>query len=497
MEKYSREQGDINSTAMREAYAKRNWSSQTQALVEEDAAYFLHQSLSTPVLQALSRAEGIYIYDLEGKGYIDMHGNGVHSAGFNNDAVIEAAMAALRSKNTFTPRRYTNEHAVALARKLVAITPEGLDRVLFAPGGSEAIEMAVMLAKQVTGKWKTISFWDSYHGNGFQASSIGGEQLFKGGNGPMMPGALHVEFPNYYRNPWGFATEQQIDDEIIRQMRILFEKEGDIACVIGEPVSATPIFPSRSFWVRVKALCEEFGALLIFDEIIEGFGRTGRMFACEHYVTPDVLVLGKSLGGGLLPLAAIVAHERYNVLQHRAIGHFTHEKNGLCSAVGLAMIDYLEQHRLVQQAAEVGRLALEWMEGMKSRRPSVGNVCGMGLHLGIELVNINVNEHGAQAEASAAAGPGREGQSAERASAAGQSADRLSAAAGPSVEEMAEMAMYKALERGVAFKIIEGSVITLRPSLLISWDEMRWALEQIEASIEEVENGCYYGEYGQ
>ncbi|BBI32649.1 (R)-1-hydroxy-2-aminoethylphosphonate ammonia-lyase [Cohnella abietis] len=454
MNTYSKEQGDVNATELRRKYTDRNLSAAAKALADEDAAYFIHQSLSTPVLNVLSRAEGIYIYDLDDKAYIDMHGNGVHAAGFNNDTIIEAAIAALRDKNTFTPRRYTNRHAVALAKKLVEITPAGLDRVLFAPGGSEAIEMAVMLAKQVTGKWKTISFWDSYHGNGFQASSIGGEELFKGGNGPMMPGALHVEFPNYYRNPWGFTTQEAVDDEIIRQMSILFEKEGDIACVIGEPVSATPIVPSPTFWVRVKALCEKHGALLIFDEIIEGFGRTGRMFACEHFVTPDILVLGKSLGGGLLPFAGIVANERFNVLQHRSIGHFTHEKNGLCSAVGLAMITYLQEHELVRQADEVGTLALQWLEAMKERRPSVGHIYGKGLHIGIELVIDKKDKHKAIADA--------------------------------------EMVMYKAMERGIAFKIIEGNFITLRPSLLIQWDEMKLALEQIEACIQEVEEGLYY-----
>jgi len=454
MEVYSREQGDVNATEIRRKYAQRNLSAAAQAMVDADAAYFLHQSLSTPVLNVLSRAEGIYIYDLDGKPYIDMHGNGVHNAGFNNDAVIEAAIAALRQKNTFTPRRYTNERAIALARKLVEVTPEGLDRVLFAPGGSEAIEMAIMLAKQVTGKWKTISFWDAYHGNGFQASSIGGERLFKAGNGPMVPGALHVEFPNYYRNPWGFATQEAVDDEIIRQMTVLFEKEGDIACVIGEPVSATPVVPSRSFWARVKALCDKHGALLIFDEIIEGFGRTGSLFACEHYVTPDILVLGKSLGGGLLPLAAIVASARCNVLGHRSIGHFTHEKNGLCCAVGLAAIEYLQAHKLAERADEIGRRSLQWLEEMRDRRSSVGNICGMGLHIGIELVNNKREKVRAVTEA--------------------------------------EMVMYKAMERGVAFKIIEGNVITLRPSLLIGWDEMQAALTHIEACIEEVENGIYY-----
>lgn len=448
MNDYQKEQGDINISKWRAEFTDGNHSEQTRQMIADDAKYFLHQSLSTPVLNALSRAEGIYIYDLDGKGYIDMHGNGVHNAGFNNDEVIEAVIEKLRAKNTFTPRRYTNESAIKLAKKLVEITPEGLDRVLFAPGGSEAIEMAIMLAKQVTGKWKTISFWDAYHGNGFQAASVGGERLFKIGNGPMVPGAFHVEYPNYYKNPWGFESQEQIDDEIIRQMSLLFEKEGDIACVVAEPISSTPIVASSSFWMSVKRLCEQHGALLIFDEIIEGFGRTGKMFACEHSVTPDILVLGKSLGGGLFPMAAIVANERFNTLQGVSIGHFTHEKNGLSAAAGLAMIQYLEKHDLAAHAGRVGAIAIEWLQAMQLRQPLVGHIHGIGLHIGIELVKDQATKEKALEEA--------------------------------------ERVMYKCMERGVAFKIIEGNVITLRPSLCISEAEMLWALEQVEASIAEV-----------
>ncbi|MFC4809751.1 aminotransferase class III-fold pyridoxal phosphate-dependent enzyme [Paenibacillus sp. GCM10023250] len=201
-------------------------------------------------------------------------------------------------------------------------------------------------------------------------------------------------------------------------------------------------------------MCEKYGALLIFDEIIEGFGRTGRMFACEHSVTPDVLVLGKSLGGGLLPFAGIVTREAYNTLPHVSIGHYTHEKNGLCAAAGLAMIEYVEKHDLVRQAERVGAFALDWLESLRAGCPLVSHVSGKGLHIGIELVKGVGAKEKAVAEA--------------------------------------EAVMYKAMERGVAFKIIEGNVITLRPSLLITEDEMRGALEIIGQCIREAADGCGY-----
>jgi 4-aminobutyrate aminotransferase len=446
-----REQGDVNTTAQRQAYWERRLSGEARRWWEEDRKYFLHQSLSTPVLNVLKGASGAWIEDLDGRRYLDMHGNGVHNAGFNNPHVIAAVRAALDSGLTFTPRRYTNIPAIELARKLAQITPEGLTRSLFCPGGSEAIEMALMLAKQVTGRFKTISYWDSYHGTTMGAASVSGEELFHGGAGPMVPGAFHVEFPNYYRNPWKFTDPDDVDTECLRQIETILRREPDVAAIIGEPISATPVMPRKQYWEGVQALCKRHGALLIFDEVIEGFGRTGRMFASEHYVTPDVLVLGKSLGGGIVPFAGIVTREEYNVLQHRSIGHYTHEKNPLCAAAGLAEIEYIERENLVQHARELGEHAKARLAGMQSRHPMIGDIAGTGLHLGIDLV--------------------RDRATRERA-----------------VEE-AEQVMFKAFDRGVAFKVIEGNVITLRPSLVITREEMDFVLDVLDESIGAVENG--------
>lgn len=449
-----REQGDINTSPIRAKYIERNVQGQARDLYNRDKDIFLHQNLSTPVLTVIDRADGAWLYDMEGKKYIDLHGNGVHNAGFNNDYIIEKLMKGLQEKKTFTPRRYTNEAAIELAEKLVSISPEGLDRVLFAPGGSEAIEMAITLAKHITGNWKTISFWDSFHGVGFQASSVGGERLFKKGRGPLVPGALHVEFPNYDRNNWNFCEAKQVDDEILRQLEILFEKEGDIACIIGEPISSTPVVPSKYFWEEVKKMCEKYGALLIFDEVIEGFGRTGKMFACEHFIVPDILVMGKSLGGGILPFAGILTREAYNVLQDCSIGHFTHEKNGLCALAGLGEIEYILDHNLVENANELGDYIMARFEKMKETHRMIGAVAGKGLHIGIDIVKNRETMERAPIEA--------------------------------------ENMMYMCMEDGVAFKLIESNIITLRPALVITRDEADFIVDTIEKAIARVENGEEY-----
>ena len=425
----SREQGDINASEQRDRYLL-GLDVQTRDWIAADAAIFLHQALSTPVMNVLSKTEGASIYDLQGNEYLDLHGNGVHNAGFSNPEVIEVVIQQLQSQLAFTPRRYTNIPAIRLAQKLVALTPEPLTRVLFCPGGSEAIEMAITLAKQVTGRWKTLSYWDSYHGNGFQAASVGGEAHFTGGNGPMVPGAFHVEFPNYYRNPWGLTDSEAIDDHYIRQLEVILQRNPDVAALVAEPISATPVVPSRSYWERVRALCDRYGIFLIFDEIIEGLGRTGRWFACEHYVTPDVLVLGKSLGGGLLPLAGIITKEQFNIVGHRSIGHYTHEKNPLSATAGLAAIQYLEEHRVIEHADAMGAYLLEGFRDMQECFPVIGHVAGRGLHIGLDLVTNRATK--------------------ERAI------------------TYAEQLMYACMEKGVAFKVIEGNVATIRPALTIT-----------------------------
>lgn len=436
------EQGDFNNTEERQRYFEGALDDETRHWIAEDAKYFLHQSLSTPVMNILSRTEGPYIYDLQGKRYLDMHGNGVHNAGFSNPEVIEAVKKQLDAQLAFTPRRFSNIPAIELAKKLAEIAPGDLCRCLFCPGGSEAIEMAIMLAKQVTGRWKTISFWDSYHGTGFQAASVSGEKHFTGGNGPMVPGAFHVEFPNYYRHPWGFKSAEEVDEECLRQIRLILKRNPDIAAIVAEPISATPVVPSRNYWQQVRQLCDEYGIFLIFDEIIEGFGRTGKMFASEHFVVPDVLVLGKSLGGGIAPFAGIVTKEKYNVLQHRSIGHYTHEKSPLCAVAALAEISYLESHALAENAASLGAYMMDRLSAMKEEHAAIGHVAGLGFHIGIDVVENRETKVRATA--------------------------------------LAEKMMYFCMGRGLAFKIIESNVITLRPSLVLNREQADFVLDTLD-----------------
>lgn len=442
-------EGDVNLSPRRARWQADVLDAPSRALLEEDARYFLHQSLSTPCLNALRGADGIYLEDLQGRRYMDFHGNSVHQVGFANPAVVAAIKTQL-DELSFCTRRYTNRVAVDLARKLADLAPGDLNKVLFAPSGTAAIGMALKLARVATGRHKTISMWDSFHGASLDAISVGGEELFRRGIGPLLPGAEHVPPPGEYRCVWDCATRGGCDLKCAAYIEYVLEKEGDVAAVIGETVRSTPTFPAPDFWRTVRRACDRHGTLLILDEIPTALGRTGAMFACEHYgVVPDMLVLGKGLGGGIMPLAALIAREGLDVAADRALGHYTHEKSPVGCAAGLATITYIEEQGLLRHARDLGRHALDRLEAMRTGHRLIGDVRGMGLLLGVELVTDR--------------------------------ATRMPAT------DQAEAVMYGALSRGLSFKVSMGNILTLAPPLIITRAELDRALDILDACLTDVE----------
>ncbi|MEC9349301.1 MAG: aspartate aminotransferase family protein, partial [Planctomycetota bacterium] len=304
-------EGDINLSARRSEWVEKNLDEETRKLLAEDSRLFLHQSLSTPCLDVLAHCEGAHIENLQGRRLLDFHGNNVHQVGFSHPKVIEAVKAQL-DELSFCTRRYTNLPAIELAATLCDLAPGDLGRVLFCPGGAGAMGMALKLARCATGRFKTISMWDSFHGASLDTISIGGEAFFREGMGPLLPGAEHVPPPDSYRCVWDCAGECNL--KCADYIDYVLEKEGDVAAVIAETVRSTPFIPPPDYWQRVRAACDRHGALLILDEIPHCLGRTGRMFTCEHYgVVPDMVVIGKGLGGGIFPFAALIAREELNL----------------------------------------------------------------------------------------------------------------------------------------------------------------------------------------
>jgi 4-aminobutyrate aminotransferase len=436
-------EGDLNLSPNRRAWQQSAMGPETRSWLDKDEQYFLRQSLSTPCLNVLARADGIYLEDIEGRRFMDFHGNDVHQVGFANAQVLAAVQRQMQDL-PFCPRRYTNIPAIQLAEKLATLAPGNLSKVLFAPGGTTAIGMAMKLARVATGRFKTISMWDSFHGASLDAISIGGEALFRSGIGPLLPGAEHVPPPDAGRCVFG--CHGTCDLRCADYIEYVLQKEGDVGAVIAETVRNTGIIPPPDYWKRVRAACDRHGALLILDEI-HGLGRTGSMFSCEQYgVVPDILVLGKSLGGALFPLAAIVARAELDVAPHMALGHYTHEKNPVACAAALATLEYIESEMLVEKSRSLGALALEQLRAMQGRQPHIGDVRGLGLLLNVEIV---------------ANGPSR-----------------------TPANHLADCVMYEALSRGLNFKVTMGNVISLAPPLVISEAELGRALEILEASLD-------------
>jgi len=446
-------ESEINRSSRRTAWQAGHLDEPTRHLLAEDARYFLHQSVSTPCLSAIRRAEGVWIEDFTGRRTLDFHGNNAHHLGYGHPRLIAAIKQQLDNLS-FAPRRFTCEPAIDLARKLVEISPPGLDKVLFATGGSDAVEIALKIARAATGRFKTVSFWDAFHGAGFGAASVGGEAQFRSGPiGPLLPGTEHVPPFACYRCPYGYPCDAHGQPQLdlcrltcATLVRYVLEREGDVAAVIAEPARATPYIPPPGFWAMVRQACHDHGTLLIFDEIPTGLGKTGRLFACEHDgVTPDLLVLGKALGGGVLPIAAVLARADLDVGGAYAFGHYTHEKNPVICRAALTTLEIIEDEGLVENARCQGERALQRLQEMQARYPLIGDVRGRGLLLGVELVNDRESKTPAN--------------------------------------DAAEAVLYHALSRGLSFKISLGNVLTLTPPLIITAAEMDAALAILAESI--------------
>ena len=370
----------------------------------------------------------------------------MHQVGFGHPLVVRAIREQMETL-PFCTRRYTNIPAIELARKLTERAPGSLGKVLFAPGGAAAVGIALKLARMATGRFKTLSMWDSFHGASLDTISIGGEAIFRQDIGPLLPGTEHVPPPDAQHCPWDCRGTCSL--KCAEYVDYVLEKEGDIGAVIAETVRSTPFIPPKDYWTIIREACDRHGALLVLDEIPHCLGRTGKMFTCEHYdVVPDMLVIGKGLGGGIFPLAALLVRDDLDVAPDRALGHYTHEKNPVACAAALATIEAIEEENLLENARDLGVYAIERMRAMKQKHSIIGDIRGLGLLMGMELAE--------------------DGKGGERAT------------------DRAEEVMYGALARGLSFKLTMGSILTLTPPLTLTREEMDQALDILDACLTEL-----------
>ncbi len=349
----------------------------------------------------LDRGEGIYLYDEDGNRYIDgSSGAMVSNIGHSNPRVL-AKMKAQMDKATFGYRLHFRTHpSEDLAARTVAMTPEGLDRVFFVSGGSEAVESAVKLARQYAltqgegSRHKVISRFPSYHGCTFGALELTGYAPLRDPFAPMMQDMPKIAAPATYLDRDNLSEEER-GLKYAELLRDKIEELGpeNVLAFLMEPVggaSTGALVAPDSYYGRIREICDAYGVLLIYDEVMTGAGRTGKFLAAEHWgITPDIVAMSKGFGAGYAPLGAIVAGARLvePVLDAGGFLHgFTYAGNPLACSAGLAVLEEMEEQGLIENAARMGEVLMNELRMLMDRYPFIGDVRGKGLLTAFEFV---------------------------------------------------------------------------------------------------------------
>jgi 4-aminobutyrate--pyruvate transaminase len=375
-----------------------------------DARYILHPTTNARLHEktgalVIERGEGIYIYDDSGNRYVEaMSGLWNVAVGFGETRLADAAARQMRQLpyyHTFSHK--SNPPAIDLAERLVALSPDRVRHVFFTNSGSEANDTVVKMvwyANNALGRPRKKTFIarrNGYHGVTIASGSLTGLPVnHRDFDLPAIP-VRHLTCPHYYRQAMPGETEEAFTDRLAGELEALIAAEGadTIAAFIGEPLMGAGgvIPPPAGYWAKIQAICRRNDILIVADEVINGFGRLGTMFACEYYgIDPDILVVSKQLTSAYLPLAAILFSEVLydaiadNSARHRTFGHgFTTTGHPVACAVALENLDIIEERGLVANAERAGRQMREALAAL-SDHPLVGEVRGAGLIAGVELV---------------------------------------------------------------------------------------------------------------
>jgi adenosylmethionine-8-amino-7-oxononanoate aminotransferase len=351
-------------------------------------------------MHVFDRGEGSTIYDVRGNAYLDgISGLWVVNAGHGRKEIAEAMSKQASRLAYASSMNFTTVPAVQLAAMISERTPGDLNRIFYASGGSEAVESAIKIAKQVQAmrgfarRYKIIARRGSYHGMTYGAMSLTAlknEHHF----GPFMYGVSHVPHPNRYRSDFGVEGEQaDIMAAKAVEQEIIFQGPDTVAAVIGEPVStaAGVHVPSKIYWKMLREICDRHGVLLIADEVINGFGRTGTMFAIEQYdVVPDIMTVAKALSSGYAPIAAAILRDSiFEIFKEKKevpFGHLlTFGGHPVAAAAAIKNLEIYDDEKLVEKGAETGAYLGSRLEELRAH-PTVGDVRGVGMVWGIELV---------------------------------------------------------------------------------------------------------------
>jgi putrescine aminotransferase len=419
----------------------------------------------------VARGEGCWIWDVDGHKLLDGVGglwasNLGHSATAVRDAIV-AQLDELPFYNTF--RGTSHPRAIELSARLVKLMePDGVASVMFSSGGSDAVETALKLARQYhklrgeRDRFKFISLRQGYHGVHFGGMSVNGNTNFRRAYEPLLPGCFHIDTPWLYRNPY---TDDPLElGEICAELlerEIVFQGPDTVAAFIAEPVQGAGgvIVPPANYWPLVRKICDKYGVLLIADEVVTGFGRTGHLFGTRLWgVNADLWCLAKGISSGYVPLGATAISAKVAQVFNddksgqAAVGHgYTYSAHPVAAAAALATLAQIQALDVPGNAARVGAVMQERLRKLEQSCSFVGNVRGVGLMLGIEMVD-----------------------------------DKATRAPMPRSSDIPARVAKEAYQRGLMVRI-SGPNLILSPPLVISLDEVNHLCDVLEASFAAVE----------
>lgn len=366
--------------------------SETQGIIQDNLDYTLFswskQKGIAPI--AVKYGEGVYLYDYDGKRYIDFSSGLMNvNIGHGNQRVTEAVMKQMQEVSYVTPSCVTKARG-ELGKKVASLAPEGLNRTLFTIGGAEAIDNAVKLARMYTGRHKILTRYRAYHGATYGAMSAGGDPRKLAADAQQAPNFVHFEIPVAYR--WEYGEENLVKDAVANLENVIaFEGPQNIAAILleGESGSSGCLKYPVGYMKRVRELCDRHGILLIVDEVMSGWGRTGKWFGIEnHGVIPDMIATAKGITSGYLPLGALIVSEKIaSQFDDKVLFlGLTYSAHPVCCAAGLAVLKIYEDEGLIENTVAMEKYMNVKVEGLKLKHSSIGDWRNTGLLGCLELV---------------------------------------------------------------------------------------------------------------
>lgn len=375
--------------------------------MEQNKSNVFTKSLSK-TYKTITHAEGVYLFDEDGKRYMDFGaGLAVTNIGNGVKEVCDAIAKQAYEVTYLNGGAFTSAVREELASNLIKLAPDGMERVFFCSGGSEAVESMAKIARQYQiemgrpEKYKIISRWQSYHGNTFGTLSLGGRPSWRSRYENLLLHMPHIAQCNCYRCPYGLercSCNVPCAEELERVIK--YEGADSVAAFVLEPVTgttATATVPPVEYMQRIREICDKYDVLLCCDEVITGLGRTGRNFAVDHFdVTPDLISVAKGLGGGYVPIGAVIAHKKVvdaiangsGILEHS----YTFAGMPIATAGANAVVKYIIDNDVIGMAARNGTLLLEKLKAALADIPAVGDIRGIGMLAGVELVSDRENK---------------------------------------------------------------------------------------------------------